>query len=95
MNREFKSLINSLLVILLYYYAIQGIVKLFWNTDDQYRFKGRVHFLGLLLILVTILGIILPYHLFPGSVVNVIYYSIIFFHSAILFVGCFANILKK
>jgi hypothetical protein len=94
MNKETKSLINSLLVILLYYYALQGLVKLFWFTNDQDMFKGRVHFLGLLLILGTLIGVIVPYHLFPIFVVNIVYYIIIFCHLFILLVGCFYNVLK-
>ncbi len=94
MNKETKSLINSLLVILLYYYALQGLVKLLWFTNDQGMFKGRVHFLGLLLILGTIIGVIVPYHLFPMFVTNLVYYVIIFFHLFILLIGCFYNVLK-
>jgi hypothetical protein len=94
MNKETKSLINSLLVILLYYYALQGLVRLFWFTNDQDMFKGRVHFLGILLILVTLIGVIVPYHVFPMSVTNVVYHVIIFFHLFILLIGCFNNVLK-
>jgi hypothetical protein len=94
MNKETKSLINSLLVILLYYYALQGLVKLFWFTNDQDIFKARVHFLGLLLILVTLICVIVPYHVFPMFVTNVVYHVLIFFHLFILLIGCFYNVLK-
>jgi hypothetical protein len=94
MNKETKSLINSLLVILLYYYALQGLVKLFWFTTDQGMFKARVHFLGLLLILVTLICVIVPYHVFPMFVTNVVYHVLIFFHLFILVIGCFYNVLK-
>lgn len=87
MNREAKSLINSLIVILFYYFALVGIVKLFWNTQSENQFDGRVKFLGLLLILLTIVGVIVPYHLFSIGVVDIIYQVIIAGHLLLLIVG--------
>ena len=87
MNREAKSLLNSMIIILLYYFALVGLVRLFWNTSNEYQFEGRVKFLGLLLILLTVLGVILPYHIFPMHTVDAIYYFIILSHLSILFVG--------
>jgi hypothetical protein len=95
MNKETKSLINSLLVILLYYYALQGLVKLFWFTNDQGMFKGRVHFLGLLLILGTLFGVIVPYHVFSIHFVDLLYYGIIIFHLLVLLVGGIYQLLKS
>jgi hypothetical protein len=87
MNKEMKSLLNSLIVIALYYFALLGIVKLFWNTSDEYMFTGRVKFLGLLIILITLVGVIVPYHLFTMHTVEIIYYMIIRGHLLILIVG--------
>lgn len=87
MNKELKSLVNSLIIILLYYIALVGIVKLFWNTQSEYQFEGRVKFLGLLLILLTIVGVIVPYHLFSTGVVDIIYQVIIAGHLLLLLVG--------
>jgi hypothetical protein len=71
----------------LYYFALVGIVKLFWNTSDEYMFTGRVKFLGLLIILITLVGVIVPYHLFTMHTVEIIYYMIIRGHLLILIVG--------
>jgi hypothetical protein len=57
-NKELKSLLTSLGFILIYVYATAGIVKLFWNTDNGYRFEGRVKFLVLFSILVSLIYII-------------------------------------
>jgi len=57
MDKNLKSLLTSLGLILLYYYATVGIVKLIWNTDDDYKFEGRVKFLVLLSILFSIIYI--------------------------------------
>jgi len=87
MDRKVKSLLNSLIIILLYYFALVGIIKLFWNTHSEYQLEGRVKFLGLLLILVTIVGVIVPYHLFSMGMVDLIYQIIIAAHLLLLIVG--------
>ena len=43
--KDIKSLLSSLGFILFYIFATAGIVKLFWDTKDDYRFEGRVKFL--------------------------------------------------
>ena len=45
MNKDLKTFMWSLAFILLYFYATAGIVKLFWNTKNEYMFSGRVKFL--------------------------------------------------
>jgi hypothetical protein len=87
MDKEMKSLLNSMIIIALYYFALLGIVKLFWNTSDEYMFTGRVKFLGLLIILITLVGVIVPYHLFSMHTVEIIYYMLIGGHLLILIVG--------
>ena len=84
-----------MIFILLYYFALIGIVKLLWNTSDNYQFSGRVKFLGLLITLLTILGIIIPYHVFSMSTVETIYYIIIFSHLLILIVGGISYLFSK
>ena len=87
MTRNLKSLGNSFIVILLYYFALNGLVKAFWNTDNENQFKGRVKFLGLLLIFFTVIVVILPYHLFSMEAVDVIYKVLITCHLLLLFFG--------
>lgn len=95
MNRNLKSLGNSFLIILLYYLALKGLVKAFWNTDNEYQFKGRVKFLGFLLIISTAVIVILPYHLFNIEVVEVIYQLFIICHLLLLFFGISIYVLTK
>lgn len=95
MNRNFKSLFNSVIVILLYYIAFNDIIKSSWNTTNQYQFEGRVKYLGLLIILFKIIGVILPYPLFNSQVLEVIYLVIIVGHISFLLVGSNIYLLKK
>jgi len=87
MKREAKSIVNSLIIIFLYYFALVGITRLFWNTTNQYQFEGRVKFLGYLLVILTILFVFVPYHLFSSGVVDIIYKGLIISHLFILFLG--------
>ena len=87
MNKDLKSFMWSLAFILLYFYATAGIVKLFWNTKNEYMFSGRVKFLVYLHILVTLIAIILPYHLFGPQNIDGIYRVIVVYHFIYLMVG--------
>ncbi len=42
MNKDLKSFMWILAFILLYFYATAGIVKLFWNTKNEYMFSEGV-----------------------------------------------------
>ena len=95
MKRETKSIINSLIIILLYYFALVGITRLFWNTTNQYQFDGRVKFLGYLLILLTILIVLVPYYIFSMPIVERIYQGIIVVHLSVLFLGCSYYFISK
>lgn len=95
MNKSLKSLANSLIIILLYYISLIGLVRAFWHTSDEYQFEGRVKFLGLLLILLTIIGVVVPYHLFNYSTVDFIYRVIGVGHLLLLGVGITSYTLIK
>ena len=45
MNKDLKSLLTSLGIILIYFVATAGIVRLLWNTKDDSIFAVRVKFL--------------------------------------------------
>jgi hypothetical protein len=77
----------SLAFILLYFYATAGIVKLFWNTKNEYMFSGRVKFLVYLHILITLIAIILPYHLFGHQNIDGLYRVIVIYHFIYVMLG--------
>ena len=54
MNKEIKSIAYTFIFLLIYLWATKGIVKLLFNTDDEYKFDGRVRFINYSLILFTI-----------------------------------------
>lgn len=91
--KAIKSLLASVTVILLYFIATIGIVKLFWNTPNHYRFEGRIKFSFLLLLIVTLFLIFIPYHFLSYDAVTILYYAIIIFHGVYLLVGTLAYIL--
>jgi len=63
MNKEIKSIAYTFIFLLIYLWAAKGIVKLLFNTDDEYKFDGRVRFINYSLTLFTIFYIIGIYHI--------------------------------
>ena len=93
--KDIKSLLSSLGFILFYIYATAGIVKLFWNTKDDYQFEGRVKFLLLFQILVAIFYIIGIYHIVGPHKVNSYYTGYLVLQLIYVVVGIVANVLIK
>lgn len=62
MNKDLKSLLTSLGIILIYFVATAGIVKLLWNTKDSNIFAIRVKFLVTLLCLFSFIYVVGIYH---------------------------------
>jgi len=94
-NKDFKSLLTSLGIILLYYYATAGIVKLIWNTDDDYKFEGRVKFLSLLSILSSIIYVFGIYYIVGLHYVDIFYTGFIVIQLIYVGLGITLNILIK
>jgi len=91
MNKDLKSILVSLSVILLYLYATTGIAKLFWKDKDRYTFNVRVDFISIILFISTLFMFIVPYHLFGSQNIKGLYYFIMLFHLIYLIVGAIAN----
>ena len=95
MDKNLKSLLTSLGLILLYYYATVGIVKLIWNTDDDYKFEGRVKFLVLLSILFSIIYVFGIYYIVGIHYVNSFYKFFIVAQLIYVGLGIILNALIK
>ena len=95
MNKNIRSLLQSLAIILIFYYATAGIVKLLWNTTNEYIFEGRVKFLVLLLFTASIFYVIGIYYIVGHSHVDIFYYAYLFIAMAYLVVGIIANLFIK
>jgi hypothetical protein len=95
MNKNLRSLLQSLAVILIFFYATAGIVKLFWNTDNEYVFEVRVKFLTLFLFTISFFYIIGIYYIVGHANVDPFYYVFIFIALAYLVVGIIANLFMK
>lgn len=95
MNKNLRSLLQSLFIILIFYYATAGIVKLLWNTTNDYIFEARVKFIVLLFITISIFYVIGIYHIVGISRVDYFYYAYIFIVMAYLVIGVVANLFIK
>ncbi len=95
MKKEIRSILWSLSIVLLYLYATKGLVRLFWNTTDEYKFEGRVKFLIYLQILLAPILIIVPYHLLGPSRVEGVYWGIIVYFLAYILLGAIFNLFSK
>jgi hypothetical protein len=93
MNKSIKSFIWSLAIILLYFYATTGIVRLFWNCSNKYQFEGRVKFFIYIHILFSFMFITISYNMVGPYYVNTIYKGIIIYHGLFIFIGITSNIL--
>ena len=95
LEKTIKSLFTSIGIILLYFYATVGVVKLFGNTKDDYRFEGRVKFLLLFSILFSIVYVIGIYHLVGVHRVDYYYQVFLIYHVLYILIGFILNILIK
>jgi hypothetical protein len=95
LEKTIKSLFTSLGIILLYFYATVGVVKLFGNTKNDYRFEGRVKFLLLFSALCSIIYIIGIYHLVGVYKVDYYYQVFLIYHVFYILIGFISNMLIK
>ena len=93
-DKLIKSLFASFTIILLYFFATIGIVKLFWDTDDFDMLEGRIKFLFLMVFVVTAILIFLPYPFLSHGAFDILYYSIFVIHALYILVGIMAYILR-
>lgn len=87
MENTIKSYLYSFLVILVFYYATRGIVRLFWNHSNNEVVKARTFILFVSLFFGSLFYIIVTYHLAGGKTEYVqIFYKIYLFLSFIYIV---------
>ena len=94
MNNNLKSWAWTIAIVLLYIYATAGIIKLLWNTQDDYKFEGRVKFISYLLFIFSAIYIIGIYHLVGSYYVGPFYKAFIVSHFVFLVLGSFYNSLS-
>ena len=93
MERYLKSVIISLSIVLLYFYATEGMVRLF--DSDVSKRNGRISTAMTLLFIISFILIIASYHIVGSKNVNGLYMSIIVFHFVYLILGSGVNFLIK
>lgn len=95
MNSKIKSLLWSFTIVFGIFYATITWVRIFWNSDDNEKFSGRVLFILLLKFLLIPSYIIGIYHLVgPYEVENyykpLTIFELIYFFAGII-IGQFIN----
>lgn len=91
MNKEIKSAAYTLIFLLIYLWAAKGIVKLLFNTDDEYKFDGRVKFINYSLVLFSLVYIIGIYHIVGPYHTAECYKAFVIFNFIYLAVGNIFN----
>lgn len=94
-SKDLKSILTSLSIVLLYFYATAGIVKLIMNTDDDYKFDGRIKFIFLLQILFFFIYVIGMYYIVGPRHIEGFYLAYAIFQIAYVVIGVFSNSLIK
>ncbi len=87
MNKKLKSLLTSAAIIFIYVFATLGIVRLFWNTDNMDKFESRAMFVGIMLIIFSLVFIVGIYHIVGAHRVENYYTGLMIFHVLYLIVG--------
>jgi hypothetical protein len=95
--KQLEKLVTPLVILFIYYWACEGMTKLIWNKKDSEQFKSMVKFLGLSLILGSILYIFGTYAMFgPAPSHMKIWYQIFLaFHLFYLGFGNLLNVILK
>jgi hypothetical protein len=93
MDKTIRSIAGSLAVLFIYFYATEGVVRLFVSDDKRRAFY--IFLTAVLLVMLSIILIILPYHIFQPDTVTIIYKSIIYFHFIYLITGSSINFLIR
>ena len=86
MEKTIRSYLNSLLIIFIFYFATRGIVKLFWNHNDNEVVKARTFILFTILFFGSFFYIVITYYIVGGKTVMVQFFYKIYLILAFLFV---------
>jgi hypothetical protein len=95
MNKELRSIGYTLIILLVYYWASKGIIKLLANTTNQRMFDARVRLINYSIVIFSGVFIIGIYHIVGPYHTKAFYKTFVMLHFAYLFVGNFINSLIK
>lgn len=93
MDKTLKSLVGSLVVLFIYLYATEGIVRLFCKDTKRRPFYTLLT--AVMLVIVSLFLIIIPFHTCQPDNVTILYKSIIYFYFIYLLTGSTVNFLIK
>lgn len=87
MNKSIKSYLNSLAIILIFYFATRGIVKLFWKDKDKEIVRARTYIIFVAMFFLSLLYIVGIYHIVGPKNTNTFYKIYIFLAFIYLIIG--------
>lgn len=86
MEKTFRSYLNSLIVIFIFYFATRGIVKLLWNHQNREVVKARTIIVFVSLFIGSFFYILITYHLVDGKTMMVHFFYKIYLFLAFLYI---------
>jgi len=95
MNKDIKSILISVSIVLLYIYCISGIVKLMYQDKNKKIFDLRVKFLSTLSAFLFFIYIVSIYYIVGIDNVDIWYKTFIIASFIVLVIGGFANAFIK
>ena len=93
MDKTIKSLVGSLVLLFIYLYATEGIVRLF--CKDTKRRPFYVLLTAVMLVVISLFLIIVPFHTCQPDNVTILYKAMIYFYFVYLIIGSTVNFLIK
>jgi|GEM_PF-4854495 len=93
MKTSLKSFLKSFIVVLIYYFASLGILRLFRRRGGRSADNARAMLMVYTIFFSTLAMLFTTYAIFPKPIVDYIYYGIIFLHAGYLFFGLFLYVL--
>ena len=91
MNKELKSAAYTRIVLLLYWWASQGIVKLLFEADNKRKFNNQVTFINYCFVLFSLVYVIGIYHIVGPYHTAGFYKAFIIFNFIYLSIGNLFN----
>ena len=87
MEKSIRSYLNSLAVILFFYFATRGIVKLIWYDKNKEIVQARTYIIFVMSFLISLLYVIGIYHIVGPENTNFFYKIYIFLAFLYILIG--------
>jgi uncharacterized membrane protein len=93
--KELKELAEAIIVLMIYNWATEGMVKWLWRSDNEPLFKARVLFVNYCIVVYTLLYVFGVPHIVSSKAVKDYYEFYVYLNLFYVFLGNLLNILIK